>query len=78
MSKYIKIGVGVTAGISAKIIRDNSIYCLKRYGSRLTDHETHGKNPNFNWANFFKLLQSYWLELLGAVLVHKKPLIKYY
>ncbi|KAK6624530.1 hypothetical protein RUM44_011389 [Polyplax serrata] len=35
---------------------------------KVHNNETKAKDPDFNWSKFIKLLQSYWLELLGAVL----------
>lgn len=52
-----------------KLLRNNSVYCLQKTGSRVHNNETKAKDPDFNWSKFIKLLQSYWLELLGAVLV---------
>ncbi|KAK6642615.1 hypothetical protein RUM43_004117 [Polyplax serrata] len=68
LSIYIKIGVGVVTGIGVKLLRNNSVYCLQKTGSRVHNNETKAKDPDFNWSKFIKLLQSYWLELLGAVL----------
>ncbi|EEB12689.1 ATP-binding cassette subfamily B, member 8 [Pediculus humanus corporis] len=68
VSIYIKLGIGLFSSLGLKLVRDNTVFCLEKHRSRLVSTKNIVKESDFNWTKFFKYLQIYWLELLGAIL----------
>ena len=62
--------MGLFSSLGLKLVRDNTVFCLEKHRSRLVSTKNVVKESDFNWTKFFKYLQIYWLELLGAILVN--------